>query len=223
VIAGGWFLGQALAHAFGGKNETQTAQTPPTSVPIVTPLPSPSAEPTSEVSAVALATAPPSPSAVPSPSPAPTEEPTRPPTQQPAPSAQPTAQPTAQATAPPSPEPTRRRTPKPAPTPSAPPSIAPRVAAETESAAEQTVRAYIGALMRGDPQTAASYLGNGAPDESFINSQTRIERINETVNPDGSSNVDVLLQTTGGQYHETFQVAPGTGGNRILDKSATGP
>src|SRR5579871_4529137 len=88
VIAGGWFLGQALAHAFGGKNETQTAQTPPTSVPIVTPLPSPSAEPTSEVSAVALATAPPSPSAVPSPSPAPTEEPTRPPTQQPAPSAQ---------------------------------------------------------------------------------------------------------------------------------------
>ena len=98
-----------------------------------------------------------------------------------------------------------------------------RAVALEESAAKQTVRAYIGALMRGDPQTASSYLGNGSPDETFINSQTRIQSIAETVNTDGSSSVLVVMQTPAGEYRETFEVAGGAGGTRILGKSATKP
>ena len=216
VIAGGWFLGQALAHAFGGGSTTQTAQTQPSGIPPVTPLPSPSATELNETPA-------PSPSSSPSapPTASPSARPTRtlPPT--PEPSAAPTVTPAA--TLKPKPSPVATPTPAPAPTrvpTPAPATVAAPVSAAS-SAAKQTVLGYIAALKRGDPQTAASYLGNGAPDESFINSQTRILNVTETPNADGSSMVEVQMQTGDGEVSESFQVASSAGGSRILDKTAT--
>ena len=220
VVAGGWFLGQALAHAFGG-SDRQTAQTGPSSLPVVTPFASPSA---------AQATPQPSPG-TPAPTPLHTAVPTKSPepTRVPAPSetAAPTQTPEPAPTALPTPVPTRAATanpatPKPLPVPTALPSRAAHVAAgsdQSASAAEQTVRSYIGALMRGDPQSAAAYLGNGVPDESFIDSGTRIEAISQTAHADGSSTVSVELQTNSGRYRESFEVAPAAGGSRILEKS----
>ena len=94
---------------------------------------------------------------------------------------------------------------------------------QSDSAAKQTVRSYIAALERGDPQAAASYLGNGAPDEAFINSQTRIRSMTETPNSDGTSKVEVVMQTSQGEYFETFEVAPSPSGSRILDKTSIKP
>jgi hypothetical protein len=85
------------------------------------------------------------------------------------------------------------------------------------------VRAYIDALRRGDPQTAAQYLGNGVPDEDFIDSGTRITSVNSTRNTDGSYKVDVDMQTSKGEYYETFVVASTPDGSRILDKTAIKP
>jgi hypothetical protein len=85
------------------------------------------------------------------------------------------------------------------------------------------VRSYIEALRRGDPQSAATYLGNGVPDESFIDGNTRIASINSTRNSDGSYKVDVDMKTSQGEYYETFVVASTPNGNRILDKSTTQP
>lgn len=88
------------------------------------------------------------------------------------------------------------------------------------NAGEATVRAYIGALRRGDPQGAAQYLGNGTPDESFIDAQTRITSLVSDRQSDGSYKVSVTMQAAGGTYDETFYVAPAAGGARILEKSA---
>ncbi len=63
-------------------------------------------------------------------------------------------------------------------------------------------------LRRGDPQGAAQYLGNGTPDEDFIDSNTRITSVNSTRNSDGSYKVAVDMHTSKGEYFETFTVAP---------------
>ena len=88
-------------------------------------------------------------------------------------------------------------------------------------AAEVTVRSYIEALRSGDPQTAASYLGNGSPDEGFIDANTRIISMNSAREADGSYVVAVQMQTTRGNYQETFNVASTAGGYKILQKSVT--
>lgn len=215
VIAGGWFLGQALARSFsrGGERTAQTAS----SVPAVTPLPSPTATELQE-------TPQPSPSASPQPAPTRVAVATAPPTPSPAPvhtSAPPAATP-APTVAPspsPSPQPTAARTPVPVHTPrhiaEAP---LPATPAAVQDAAESTVRAYIADLQRGDPQSAAALLGNGSPDEGFIDGQTRIESVSETSNADGSARVNVVMQTSQGKMLETFDVAPAAGGSRILDR-----
>jgi hypothetical protein len=91
------------------------------------------------------------------------------------------------------------------------------------SPATQTVLAYINALKRGDPQAAALYLGNGSPDEDFINENTRISSVSSTPNGDGSFKVAVDMQTVNGEYFETFIVAQTGSGARILDKTAIKP
>ncbi len=223
VVAGGWFLGQALAHAFGGRATTQTAQTQASSAPIVTPLPSPSATELSET---------PEPSPQPTFTQAPATEPSRaatpapPPTVPPTPAPAPTQAPASPAPATPAPQAaaTSTRTAHPAtaePAATAAAVTPAPVAAVQNSGAEHTVLAYIDALRRGDPQSAAALLGNGVPDESFIDAQTRVLNITSTSNADGSAKVDVRLQTGQGTYLESFQVAPSADGSRILDKSAT--
>jgi hypothetical protein len=81
------------------------------------------------------------------------------------------------------------------------------------------VTEYIDALRRGDPAAASAYLGNGSPDESFIDSAARITSITSTPNGDGSYKVAVDMQTSNGEYYETFTVASG----RILEKTAIKP
>lgn len=225
VIIGGWFLGQTLAHVFNGsQSSTQVAQQP-SSAPVVTPLPSPSP-------AMTVA-----PSDETSPTTAPTLEPTIEPTATPAPlpsrstapaTAKPTLPPTASPTAAPTAAPTAEaqrkiqpiaRRPESTPVPA---TAAPATASE-EDAASRTVRAYIEALRRGDPQSAQTYLGNGVPDEAFIDGNTRISSINSTRNSDGSYKVDVDMKTSQGEYYETFVVASTPNGNRILEKTANQP
>lgn len=213
VIAGGWFLGQALARVFNGPPNTEKVAQAPTALPIVTPPASPSAAPTIE------------PTATPTEKPAPTSEPTPTATPQTTPQPSPTATvnvvvtpsktaaPTPSAT--PALEPTR--TPQPTAAPTQKPNEAP--APEAESPATRVVRAYIDALRRGDPAAASTYLGNGVPDESFIDSATRINSVSSTKNSDGSYKVAVDMHTGRGEYYETFTVAS----DRILEKTAIKP
>jgi cytoskeletal protein RodZ len=221
VIVGGWFLGQGLAHWLSPKQQTAQAPTP---APVVTPLPSPT-------EAVAAAT----PSASPAASATPEASPTAAPTATPARALKtaPPATPTIAPTVAPTPKPTIAPTVAPA-TPAPKPRTILPVARRTEptpavqtvaenNPAASTVRSYIEALRRGDPQSAATYLGNGVPDEDFIDAQTRITSLNSTRNSDGSYKVAVDMQTGKGEYYETFIVA-GTGtGTRILDKTAIKP
>lgn len=67
------------------------------------------------------------------------------------------------------------------------------------------------------------YLGNGVPDEDFIDENTRITGMSSTRNADGSYKVAVNMQTAKGEYYETFVVAPSANGARILDKTAIKP
>jgi len=92
-----------------------------------------------------------------------------------------------------------------------------------DAVAEGIVRAYIDALRRGDPAAAGTYLGNGAPDESFIDASTRVTNVNTTRNADGSYQIAVSMQTSQGAYNETFVVVNTANGARILGKNATKP
>lgn len=219
VIVGGWFLGQALAHIFNPAPGSSAAQQQPTPLS-VTPLPSPT--PTE----VAAAT--PQPSPTPTVQSSPSVKPTAAPTPTLAPTVAPTPQPTVAPTQTPLAEQTAqtRQTQPIARRPevtAAPATQAPAVASSVEDAASRTVRAYIEALRNGDPQSAALYLGNGTPDESFIDGNTRIASVNSTRNADGSYKVEVDMRTAQGEYFETFLVAATANGNRILDKTAIKP
>lgn len=67
------------------------------------------------------------------------------------------------------------------------------------------------------------YLGNGSPDEGFIDAATRITNMSSTRNADGSYKVEVDMKTSQGEYYETFTVSPTANGTRILDKTAIKP
>jgi hypothetical protein len=224
VIAGGWFLGQALARVFNGPPKTERVAQAPTSQPVVTPpaSASPAASPAASESPSAA------PSATPKPTPEPTPTATASPTAAPIATAAPTqapaaaatqaaiATPTAAAAAAATATPSTRRTQpigrrtEPSPAANAP---------QTQGSAVDVVRAYIGALRDGNPAQASTYLGNGSPDESFIDSATRISSISQSPNGDGSYKVSVDMQTPKGEYYETFTVASG----KILDKTAIKP
>ncbi|HET9096896.1 MAG TPA: hypothetical protein VFN37_09555 [Candidatus Baltobacteraceae bacterium] len=216
VIAGGWFLGQALARVFNGPPKGETVAQAPTALPVVTPPASPPAAPTiaPQSTATPRPTPKPTPKPTPVPSVAPEPSPTATvkvviaPTQTAAPPTAPTTAPTA--TKQPAPERTASASPAPA---------TPAPAPQAQSPATRVVRAYIDALRRGDPSAASAYLGNGAPDEAFIDSATRISSISSTRNADGSYKVEVDMHTAQGEYYETFTVAS----DRILEKTAIKP
>jgi cytoskeletal protein RodZ len=215
VIVGGWFLGQALARVFNGPPKGQSVAQAPTPLPIVTPPASASPAPTPEqtVTPTEKPTPAPAPSVAPEPSSTPAPKPvitpaqTAPATPAPSPTEQSTPVPTL------APAQASTQTPAPARSATAPP------ASEGETPAAHIVRAYINALRHGDPATASSYLGNGAPDESFIDSATHISSITSTPNDDGSYKVEVDMRTSQGAYFETFTVASG----KILEKTAIKP
>jgi hypothetical protein len=228
VVAGGWFLGQGLAHLLGSRGD----QAAPAATPVAAVTPAPSAQ---------AATGLPSAAATPTTRPlvrvAPkaTHKPaTRTATPTPVPSAAATTQPSAAPTVPlpaaqtAAPAITKRLPVRP-PTPVAPArTMVPRPISTAQppaqgNAGETTVRAYIDALRGGDPQTAASYLANGSPDEAFIDSATRITGLTSTRESDGSYDVSVTMDTSKGAYRETFVVVPSANGARILDKNAVKP
>jgi hypothetical protein len=216
VIAGGWFLGQALARVFNGPPKSERVAQAPTAQPVVTPLASPSPAATNAATPNA------SPSATPTlkPSPKPTPKPTPEPSPTAAATIAPSETPSLAPAAPPSAVPTE--TPAAAPTPTAATRRTQPIGRRTEPAegsAARLVRAYIDALRSGDPAQASTFLGNGSPDESFIDSATRISSISESANGDGSYKVSVDMQTAKGEYYETFMVASG----KILDKTAIKP
>jgi hypothetical protein len=221
VIAGGWFLGQALARVFNGPPKTENVAQAPTTQPIVTPPPSASPQASAPASPSASPSPTHSPKPTPEPSPTATAEVTTAPLQTTAPTAQPTATvaPTASPAPTPSATPATRRTqpigrrPEPTSTPAA------QSGDQGTGEASRIVRAYIESLRDGNPAQASSYLGNGSPDEAFIDSTTRIVSISESANGDGSYKVSADMQTPKGEYYETFIVASG----KILDKTAIKP
>lgn len=217
VIAGGWFLGQALARVFNGAPKTEQVAQAPTTQPLVTPPPS--ASPAATIAPTPTATASQSPTPKPKPTPEPTPTATvkviTAPSETPSTTAEPS--PTAAPTATSTPTPATRRTQPIGRRPE--PTETPAPAAQSEGSATRIVRAYINALRRGDPAAASDYLGNGTPDEAFIDSGTRISSISESPNGDGSYKVSVDMQTGKGEFYETFTVASG----KILDKTAIKP
>lgn len=216
VVVAGWFLGMALARfANSPKQRTTVAQITPSASPTASPSPA--------------ATATSSPSPKPKVKVAVTTRPTSAPTTvaaTPTPTAQPTVAPTParRLTMPvarrPLPTPTPRRA-TPAPLRATAPPVAP--AAGPQGEAESTVRNYIDSLRRGDPEGAAVYLGNGSPDESFIDSHTRIVGMNTALQADGTYVIAVTMQTTQGRLIEIFNVGSTGSGDRILEKNVTRP
>lgn len=227
VVVAGWFLGMALARFANGPKKTAT-------VAQITPSPSPVATPTAVATAPTTPSPPPKPKARTTPRVATSAKPVAIATVKPTPS--PTAAPTTVAVV-------RAPTPKPRPviTPARrhtepvarrfPPTNPPRrvttppiaTPAGAQGDAESAVRNYIDLLRRGDPQGAAVYLGNGSPDESFIDAHTRVVGMNTALQADGTYVIAVTMQTTQGRLTEIFNVASTSNGDRILEKSVQRP
>jgi hypothetical protein len=83
--------------------------------------------------------------------------------------------------------------------------------------AASVVRSYLTALSRGDRSTATSYLAQGEPNESYMDSSAKIGDVRST--PDGSGNYKVTadVTTSNGEYYETFTIEPGPNGLMITD------
>lgn len=232
VVAGGWFLGQGLAHILGPRERQPGPPAGATPAPVASPSATPAPSPSAAASAA--------PAVKPSARPLPLVRKPRPTAPPAPPSATPAASPSATAAAtvtPNTPAPTpapartiaaqatpRPATPRPAtPKPATPKPAPPKPAAPAAGAAESVVRGYIDALRRGDPQAAAAYLGNGTPDEDFIDESTRVQAVSSAQNSDGSFRVRVAMHTVKGDYTETFVVAGSPGSEKILEKSAVKP
>ena len=94
--------------------------------------------------------------------------------------------------------------------------------ANSRDHAAAIVRAYIAALARGDSATAAGYLANGLPSESFVNPDVsvNITDLQTSRNGDGSYGVTAQIVTSKGTYIESFILKMGTYGMQITDHSA---
>jgi hypothetical protein len=223
VILAGLLMGGALAHFFGGsKPAPQPAPTAAAALP--SPVPTPAPIPT---------TPPPKASAAPSPSASPTVHPTPSPTPKVlAAVVRPTA--TTASTQPPPPKPamhvlTREPTPiTPSPVPKAralapAKSLAAAVAVthspslSSDDRAAALVRSYLEALARGDRVAASSYLASGAPNETFMTPDARIESIRSSSVGPQQYRVTADVQTTSGEYYVTFTVEENPAGLAITD------
>lgn len=94
--------------------------------------------------------------------------------------------------------------------------------ANTSEHAASIVSAYIGALARGDSSTAAGYLANGLPTESFINPNVTVSvsGMRTSRSSDGSYNVSAQIVTSKGTYFATFTLRMGAYGMQITEHSA---
>ena len=85
------------------------------------------------------------------------------------------------------------------------------------------VRAYVGALARGDSPSAAGYLASGLPTESFINPNVsvNIADLRSSRNDDGSFSVNTQIVTSKGTYLASFTLRMGPYGMQITSHSAS--
>ncbi len=229
VIFAGFLIGGIAGRLFGGGGGQSATGLPP-GAPHVEPLPSsggqspndenspapfPTQSPLPSPSPAASATPTPAatPTATPKPTPAATAAPSKSPPASSAPvphkAATPTALPSATA-APLTPAPIHASTAEPAAT------TAP--AAAGAARAESVVRSYLSALARGDNATAASYLTNGSPSETFMGPTAQIVSVQATAGgTPGVYKVGADIKAAGGEYYSTFMVEPGPSGYQIYD------
>ncbi|MGH8163351.1 MAG: hypothetical protein ACREP1_03345 [Rhodanobacteraceae bacterium] len=203
IVVLGFFIGGVLAHFLGspklGTNRAATQATPLSAV-YVTPVPS--AKPVAVATRVRRA----------KPSTAPSLAPSREPTA--GPSVARTVAPAIAPTVTPTVAPTVVPKPKPVVAPVRPASAPPAPA----NGAAGVVRDYIAALANGNRTSAGQLLANGSVDQdSFIDASARITNLQTIRNADGTSRVNVDLQTASGTYEMTFIVS----GSRIIDHTAT--
>lgn len=240
VILAGLLLGGLLTKLFGNTGGAHA----PSPAPSFTPLPQESGPAAAAPTDTPSPTPSPSPKHKASPVPAASHAASASPSQSPSvtPSATPTVKPTAKPTPSPTPERTPQRTPPPVIilTPSATPTPRPVTAApsptpnatatpvlitgaSTRQHAAAIVRAYINALADGEPATATGYLANGIPTESFLNPNVavRITNLGAEPNGDGSYEITAQIQTSKGNYLETFTVKPGPYGLQITSHNPT--
>jgi hypothetical protein len=225
VILAGLLLGGALAHFLGGAKDRSSS-----AVPAVAALPSPTETPTPILTAprpiVSLRatlhpllppTATPTAVASATPTASPTLRPTPMKTAKPGRAA---ASPAAKAILSPASAATPAlgravsyRTPVPTPTPTPTPATV-----TPDDLASTLVRSYIDAVARGDRTTAASYLSQGLPSETWLNSESRIESIHSTsIGPQQYRVTADIIQTNGSEYYMTFTVEQGAAGLQITD------
>lgn len=93
----------------------------------------------------------------------------------------------------------------------------PKVPTSGDAGASAVVRAYLGALQRGDESTAASYLTKGLPTEKFMTASAHVNSVDAAKNADGSYTVTADVTTPSGEYFSTFTVEPGPFGMQIGD------
>ncbi len=77
------------------------------------------------------------------------------------------------------------------------------------------VRAYLGALARGQQAVATGYLLRGLPNESFMSPNARVNEVRAQQKPDGSYKVTADITTPNGEYFETFSLEAGPNGLQI--------
>jgi len=237
VILAGLLLGGALAHFFGGtKTVSRASQTAVAALPSPAqtsqpPLASPSA--TGKAAALASPSAAP-PTITPSPRPAAAQTPRRvaarvvteatSQARQPtnsiatdAPERQ-TATSLAVATSHPAATPRPAAAVRQAPT-TAPAAPSQPVTVAAENPPVSVVRSYLQALQRGDRATATTYLADGLPTETFVNSQAHIVSIASSSLSAHQYQVNADVQTPTGEYFLTFTVQQDSSGLRITDHS----
>jgi hypothetical protein len=231
VVFAGLLLGGLLAHFFSGKGGKSTAlviatpsvrpEVTATFAPAATPTPrateSPSPNPSASVSA--------SPSATPRVTPSLTPSPTN---TQVANVATETPRPVASNSSAPvliiTPAPQRSEPPTPtvapSPTETQEPPVEPGVGGSARATA--VVRAYLGALSRGDQSSATSYLASGLPNETFMPG-AKITSLRTTPVDGGKYRVAADIATSSGEYFETFTLEPGPQGLMIVEHTAIKP
>jgi hypothetical protein len=238
VVFVGLLIGGLFAHFFGNKSPAMAPI--PTAFPSVTPLPTEKPSPFASLKPTPFHTATPKPGTSPSGSPSASPGASTSPSASPSPSSSPkatssphhgaeiivTPPPVAKPTSEPAKAavPEKTETPKPA-APAANPTAVNGMSASGPAGASAVVSSYVHALMQGNRTTAASYLSQGQPNESFIGAKTQVNSISSAV-PNANGTYRVTADVTGDdgqEYFITFTVQSGPFGMQITDHYSIKP
>lgn len=84
------------------------------------------------------------------------------------------------------------------------------------------MRAYLGALARGDQSSATSYLQSGLPNETFM-SGAKVTSVRASSTDGGTYRVSADIDAASGVFFETFTLEPGPQGLVIVEHTAIKP